>query len=38
MIGACRKNGRQCSAEENVKRKTVLPKKKKKKKGKEDLE
>jgi hypothetical protein len=27
MVGACRENGRQCSAEENVKRKSVLQKK-----------
>jgi hypothetical protein len=31
MIGACRENGRQCNAEENVKRKTTP------KEGKEDL-
>jgi hypothetical protein len=24
MVGECRENGRQCNAEENVKRKTVL--------------
>jgi hypothetical protein len=30
MVGACRKNGRQCNAEENVKRKTVLQKKERK--------
>jgi hypothetical protein len=29
-FGACRKNGRQCNAEENVKRKTVLQKKERK--------
>jgi hypothetical protein len=27
MVGACRENGKQCIAEENVKRKTVLQKK-----------
>jgi hypothetical protein len=30
MVGACRKNGRQGNAEENVKRKTVLEKKERK--------
>jgi hypothetical protein len=30
MVGACRKNGIQCNAEENVKRKTVLQRKERK--------
>jgi hypothetical protein len=30
MVGACRENGRQCNAEENVKKKTVLQKKERK--------
>jgi hypothetical protein len=29
MVGACRENGRQCNAEENVKRKTVYSKRRK---------
>jgi hypothetical protein len=30
MVGACRKNGRQCNAKENVKMKAIFQKKKRK--------
>jgi hypothetical protein len=30
MVGACRKNGRQCNTKENVKRKAIFQKKKRK--------